>query len=173
VGFSLAFGAVLYPVYRGLFYNWLMPRLQDKTRWKSDSYRTYLKRQFGVKRKCDANRLYVAMRDHQLQDAHSAADATIANVHLGYMTTLILLFFSAASVITGCNAVASRLFIISAVIFLGTFFFERRFQSDEHDRFLARCKPLDISVMAVKLGIIEKDAGHDRTTTSANLPVLK
>lgn len=153
VGFSLAFGAVLYPVYRGLAYNWLMPFVQDLFRRKSNSYRTYLHREYGVQKKRDATRLYVNLRDRDLLKEHRAVDTSIANVHLGYVSALILIAFCIASVAARKPELVSEFGLAAALVFAGTFAFERRLQSDECDRLRQKCDTLAVRDMAAKLGI--------------------
>lgn len=154
LGFCLAFGAVMYPVYRGLFYNRFIPRLQDLTRVRSHSYRTYLQQHFGITKKADAQRLYIALRDSksELGQPLSRVSAAIANVHLGYMAGLILLGFTIASAVNDAKH-WWVFFLLGAFVLAGTFAFERRLQSDEQDRLLCLCSNDQILETACQLGI--------------------
>jgi hypothetical protein len=138
LGMSLAFGAVAYPVYRGLFYNKLMTALQDH--WPSSrlNYRRWVARNWPDLDDDERYQVWLALRsgDKTLADGHKASDASIANVHVGYMSAIVILGFAVASFMTGSRFNGLWLLIVFGVTFCGTFAFHRRFEADELGRLL-------------------------------------
>ncbi len=157
LGLCLGFGALCYPTYRGLIYNRAIPWLQDwvqKAR-NRHTYRTYLQEWFNCSRR-EATELFLALRGRvsPMAEAHKAVDATIANVHLGYISALIASGFAVASIATARAEQAAWWVAFAFILFVGTFLFEQRFQADE----LVRLRLVDtdeVKRCARALGLVE------------------
>ena len=136
---ALAFGAVVYVVYRAFYYNPVGGWLQDSLRKKSQSYRTFFIREYSKHSltRHEAVLAYVTVRSNAFPDMQTANSNAIANVHNGYVSALLAIPFG-LSAIRKCDYHNAILFLILfIVIFIAAFLYERRYQDEETTKLLA------------------------------------
>ena len=120
-------GSIIYLIYRPLFYDGIITCLQDKFRFNSDNYRTYLKKRYNLNTNL-AKRLFIKIRDKYLKDYYSE-DMKIqaSGVHFIYIAGIIaipfsiwrgvvydyrlaVIFFSFASILILCGFLSDRFY---------------------------------------------------------------
>lgn len=92
---SLLFlGIIIYLIYRPLFYDSIIVRLQDICRRKSENYRTYLKKHYGIGTN-EAALLWVQIRDTYFKYRYTQAmNITASGIHLIYLVGIIAIPFA-------------------------------------------------------------------------------
>lgn len=121
--FSFIVGNIFYAIYRILIYSTLIIRLKDKL-FKDQRYysRTYFKAKLGCSSTSEANNFYYFIKS---QRTLKALTRESSSVHLMYMTSIILFFYSVLNLFQYKFNVAILFSSLSVILGIAAFYTDR------------------------------------------------
>lgn len=129
-------GSIIYLVYRPLFYEGIIIRLQDIFRLNSNNYRTFLKKRYNLNT-YQAKRLFIKIRDKYLKDHYSEDTKIIGSgIHFIYIAGIIAMPFIIWSIAVNDCKLALSFFLFALVLMLSGFLLDRQYEDRELDSLL-------------------------------------
>ena len=127
-------GSILYFLYRPIYHHFIL-WIQDIFRWKSDNYRTYLKKHYRDSYRLgtyEAMQLWFQIRSKYLEERYSQAmKETASGVHLIYLVGIIATFFAIWRFVISDFILGWVFLVIFVLCFLGAFFLDRSYEDIE------------------------------------------
>lgn len=128
--FLLVVGSLIYFVYRALIYNFIIIRIQDLLRFRTDNYRTYLKKQYRLETR-EAMQLFYLIGDNFFRDKYTRLKMTAGGIHLLYIGGILGIPFSILNMVEH-HSVQILLFSFGSFFFLlGGFLLDRNYEDLE------------------------------------------
>ncbi len=84
----LVVGSLIYFVYRALIYNIIIIRIQDLLRFRTNNYRTYLKKQYRLNTR-EAMQLFYLIGDKFFKEKYTGLKVTAGGIHLLYICGIL------------------------------------------------------------------------------------
>lgn len=127
----LAIGSVIYLLYRPLFYDIVILRLQDKCRLKSDNYRTFLKKRYSIGTH-EAMLLWVQIREKYFKHHYSEnMEKDASGIHFMYIIGIIAIPFTIWKLIISDFGLALIFLVITAICLVSAFLRDRTYEDTE------------------------------------------
>lgn len=129
-------GSIIYLIYRPLFYDGIIVRLQDKFRLNSDNYRTFLKKRYNLNTYM-AKRFFIKIRDKYLKDHYSEDMKILASgIHFIYIAGIVAMPFAIWRGMAYDYNLAVIFFLFALLFMLSGFLLDRYYEDRELDLLL-------------------------------------
>ena len=127
----LVIGSVIYLLYRPLFYDIVILRLQDKCRLESDNYRTFLKKRYRISTH-EAMLLWVQIRNKYFKDHYSEnMENDASGIHFMYIIGIMAIPFTIWKLIIGDFGLTLIFLVITSICLMSAFLRDRTYENTE------------------------------------------
>lgn len=135
---------LFYFVYRAFVYEIVIIWFQDRVSRKTDNYRTYLKRRYGISTK-QAVQLFTQIRERHFGNKYVRMQIWGSAIHFLYLAGILALPFLVMAIIDGRQILILVFVAMAAIFIMSAFVLDRRYEevelgfvkthnSDEFDR---------------------------------------
>lgn len=132
---SVVLGSIIYLIYRSLFYDMIIVRLQDKFRLRlnSDNYRTFLKKRYNLNTYM-AQHFFIKIRDKYLKD-HYSEDMKIhaSGIHFIYIAGIVAIPFAIWRGMAYDYNLAITFFLFASILMSSGFLLDMYYEDRELD----------------------------------------
>lgn len=159
----IVIGSVIYLLYRPLFYDMIIIRLQDRCRLNSDNYRTFLKKRYDIGT-YESSLLWSQIRDKYFKNRYSEfMRITASGIHLIYIAGIIAIPFSIWGFMISDFKLSLIFLGIASIFLFGAFLNDRNYEDTEL-RFLYSLDDDELDLFVSKMlrntsSISDKDNG--------------
>ena len=143
-------GSVIYILYKSIFYNLIILRLQDICRLRTDNYRTFLKKRYDIGT-YEAMHLWIQIREKYFKDRYYGRMLIpTSEIHLLYIMGIAAIPFSTWRFRINDFELSLLFLVIAPICFLVAFIYDRQYENMEL-RFLRSLDDNEMDLFASKM----------------------